>query len=89
MTQQNQTITLSDGSVATLRRGKGRDLMDAQAAAGSPGEIIFYLIAMLVTFDGQPRAFEEILEMDMVDVATLQEALQKKPPTQMPPGSSS
>lgn len=89
MSQQTHTITLSDGTVATVKRGKGRDLMDAQAAASTPGEVMFYLIAMLCTFNGEPRTFEDILEMDLPDVVNLQSALEKKPPTPTQPASSS
>jgi len=56
-------------------KGKGRDLMRAhRAVAGNsePMSISFALIAELARVDGKPLVYEDILEMDLEDVLTLE-----------------
>ena len=69
-------ITLPSGKTATIRPGKGKDLLDAQRIAKHPEEIIWALTAQLVTIDGQAHVMEDYLEMDLLDVAKLQEVIQ-------------
>lgn len=67
-------FVLPSGKQATLRKGKGRDLMLAQrAVAGNPdpSAVLFALIAELVRIDGAPIVYEDILEMELGDVMTL------------------
>jgi hypothetical protein len=70
-----RSVTLPSGKTATLRKGKGRDLMRAQRAlAGNsdPTAIVFALIAELAQIDGAPIVYEDVLEMDLDDVLALQ-----------------
>jgi len=70
-----KTLTLPSNKIATIRSGKGRDLMRAQRAAGdNPDEtaVLFALIAELAEIDGARIVYEDVLEMDLNDVAVLQ-----------------
>jgi hypothetical protein len=72
---QLRSITLPSGKTATLRRGKGRDLMRAQrAVAGNPDPtaVVFALIAELSQIDGAPIVYEDVSDMDLGDVLVLQ-----------------
>ena len=68
------TLTLSDGRRATIRRGKGRDLLAAARMAGGqePMAIAFGLVARLVTIEGQALTIEDVEDMDLGDVTALQ-----------------
>ena len=68
-------ITLSDGKVAVIKDGKGRDLLNAQKKAKSSDEIPYALIAELTEIDGNYLVYEDILELPIADVIQLQEAL--------------
>jgi len=68
-------ITLSDGKVAVIRDGKGRDLLNAQKKAKSSDEIPYALIAELTEIDGTYLVYEDILELPIEDVIQLQEAI--------------
>ena len=75
MSEDRREITLPSGKLAELRKGKGRDLMRAhRAVAGNPEpmSISFALIAELVRVEGNPLVYEDILEMDLDDVLTLE-----------------
>lgn len=75
MSNDRRTITLPSGKTAELRKGKGRDLMRAhRAVAGNsePMSLGFALIAELAQVDGKPLVYEDILEMDLDDVLTLE-----------------
>lgn len=68
-------ITLSDGKVAVIKDGKGRDLLNAQKKAKSSDEIPYALIAELTEIDGNDLVYENILELPIADVIQLQEAI--------------
>ena len=68
-------ITLSDGKVAVIRDGKGRDLLNAQKKAKSSDEIPYALIAELTEIDGNYLVYEDILELPIADVIQLQETI--------------
>lgn len=68
-------ITLSDGKVAVVKDGKGRDLLNAQKKAKSSDEIPYALIAELTEIDGNYLVYEDILELPIADVIQLQEAI--------------
>lgn len=68
----SKTLTLPSGKIATIENGKGRDLLQAQMKAKTADEIPYALIAELVEIDGQKLVYEDILELDLEDVITLQ-----------------
>ena len=68
-------ITLSDGKIAIIKDGKGRDLLNAQKKAKSSDEIPYALIAELTEIDGNYLVYEDILELPIADVIQLQEAI--------------
>ncbi|MFN3396497.1 MAG: hypothetical protein ACK4Z9_06865 [Thermodesulfovibrionales bacterium] len=65
-------IVLPSGKRATIKDGKGRDLLNAQRKVKSPEEILYALLAELTEIDGQRLVYEDILEMDLQDVLALQ-----------------
>src|ERR1022692_1962556 len=74
MHDEARTITLPSGKPAEVRRGKGRDLMRAhRAVVGNPEplSVSFALIAELARVEGKALVYEDILEMDLDDVLTL------------------
>ena len=68
-------ITLSDGKIAVIKDGKGRDLLNAQKKAKSSDEIPYALIAELTEIEGNYLVYEDILELPIADVIQLQEAI--------------
>ena len=68
-------ITLSDGKIAVIKDGKGRDLLNAQKKAKSSDEIPYALIAELTEIDGNYLVYEDILELPIADVIQLQETI--------------
>ena len=68
-------ITLSDGKIAIIKDGKGRDLLNAQKKAKTSDEIPYALIAELTEIDGNYLVYEDILELPIEDVILLQEAI--------------
>lgn len=68
-------ITLSDGKIAIIKDGKGRDLLNAQKKAKSSDEIPYALIAELTEIDGNYLVYVDILELPIADVIQLQEAI--------------
>lgn len=68
----SKTLTLPSGKIATVRQGKGYDLLQAQMKAKTSEELPYALIAELAEIDGQPLVYEDILEMDLSDVVALQ-----------------
>jgi hypothetical protein len=75
MSDERRTITLPSGKTAEVRKGKGRDLMRAhRAVAGNsePMSVSFALIAELARVDGKHLVYDNILEMDLDDVLTLE-----------------
>lgn len=78
MSESRRQLTLPSGKAAQIRNGKGRDLMRAhRAVAGNPEpmSVSFALIAELVRIEGKPLVYEDVLEMDLDDVLTLEAAL--------------
>ncbi|MBR6126476.1 hypothetical protein IKQ21_02210 [bacterium] len=73
-----QTFTLSDGKTATVKAGRGYDLLQAQLKAKTSEEIPYALIAELTEIDGQKIVYEDILELPLEDVLTLQGAISGK-----------
>src|SRR5271169_5290528 len=75
MTEERRVIELPSGKHADVRKGKGRDLMRAhRAVAGNsePMSVSFALIAELAQVEGKPLVYEDLLEMDLDDVLTLE-----------------
>jgi hypothetical protein len=72
-TTTEKTITLSDGKVAVIRKGKGKDAMNAQKVAGTDMSKFFpALMSQLVTVNGSKLVMEDYEEMDLQDFLTLQ-----------------
>lgn len=74
----SKTITLPSGKIAIVEQGKGKDLLQAQMKAKTSEEIPYALIAELTEIDGQRLVYEDILEMDLGDVITLQSEISGK-----------
>ena len=75
MAEHIRQIDLPSGRTASIRRGKGRDLMRAHRAVAEhpePLAISFALIAELAQIDDKPIVYEDIMEMDLDDVLFLQ-----------------
>jgi hypothetical protein len=72
--QGTRTIDLPSGARAEVRKGRGRDLMRAQraAAGGDASAVVFALVAELTRLDGRKIVYEDVLEMDLMDVLALQ-----------------
>lgn len=81
-------ITLPSGKTATIKDGKGKDLLNAQRKAKSPEEIMFALMAELVEIDGQNYVYEDLLEMDLDDILALQTEISGKSQSAVPTASS-
>ena len=73
-----KTLSLPSGKTATLRKGRGFDLLQAQIKAKTSEEIPYALIAELTEIDGQKLVYEDILELDLSDVIALQAELSGK-----------
>ena len=71
----SKEIKLSDGKLAVIKDGKGLDLLNAQKKAKTSDEIPYALIAELTEIDGNYLVYEDILELPIVDVILLQEAI--------------
>ncbi len=74
----SKTINLPSGKIATVKAGKGYDLLQAQQKAKTSEEIPYALIAELCEIDGQKLVHEDILELDLADVLTLQAEISGK-----------
>ena len=68
----SKTITLPSGKTAEIKPGKGKHLLNATRKAKQADEVVFALISELVTLDGEPILYEDLLEMDLPDVVALQ-----------------
>lgn len=71
-------ITLPSGKIATFKKGRGFDLLQAQQKAKTSEEIPYALIAELAEIDGQKLVYEDILELDLEDVIALQAEISGK-----------
>jgi hypothetical protein len=70
-----RVVALPSGRQADIRKGKGRDLMRAhRAVAGNPEpmSVSFALIAEVARIEGKPLVYEDLLDMDLDDVLTLE-----------------
>jgi hypothetical protein len=68
-------LTLPSGRRATIREGRGRDLINAQRAVGrtaESGALMQALVAMLCTVDSKDLVYEDVLEMPIADVLILE-----------------
>lgn len=65
-------ITLPSGKTAEISGFKGKHIREAQRMAdGDASKVIYGLIAMLTTIDGEPIVMEDLDEMDGRDVLKL------------------
>lgn len=65
-------LTLSSGAKASIKKGKGRDFLNALRKTQNANEIIFALIAEVTQINGKPIVMEDLYEMDLTDVLQLQ-----------------
>lgn len=64
---------LSDGRTAVIRKGKGRDAMQAQRIAGGDStKYIYALMAQLVDINGHAVVIEDLEDLDLDDFHQLQ-----------------
>jgi hypothetical protein len=70
---QVKTITLSDGTVATIRRARGRDLIRAQDIAAGDNKFKFTcaMLAQVTQLNGEPCVMEDIAELWASDLDLL------------------
>jgi hypothetical protein len=71
--EQVKTVTLSDGTVATIRKPRGRDLVRAQDVAGDDNKFKFTcaMLAQVTTLNGEPAVMEDIMELWATDIDLL------------------
>ena len=66
------TLQLPSGKTAVIQEFKGKHVAEAvRMADGNESKVIFALIALLTTIDGQPVVMEDIDEMAGKDVMKL------------------
>jgi hypothetical protein len=72
---QIKSVTLSDGTVATIRRPRGRDLIQAQELAAGDNKFKFTcaMLAQIVQLNGERCVMEDIAELWASDVDLLSE----------------
>jgi hypothetical protein len=70
---QTKAITLSDGTIATIRRARGRDLVRAQEVAASDNKFKFTcaMLAQVTRLGGELCVMEDIMELYAVDIDLL------------------
>jgi hypothetical protein len=70
---QVKTVTLSDGTVATVRRARGRDLVRAQDVAGDDNKFKFTcaMLAQVTMLNSEPCVMEDIMDMWADDINRL------------------
>lgn len=69
-----RAVPLPSGAKAMIRKGKGRDLVQAARMAGGANDgikLTYGIIATLAQIDGKPIVIEDVEEMDLRDVMTL------------------
>ncbi len=69
--EKNKEIKLSNGKVACINEGKGKDLFWAQRNATDPADIIKLLMIRLITIDKQPITEDTLDELPIQDVMLL------------------
>ena len=75
MADNERQITLPSGRIATIREGRGRDLITAQRVVGKATEssaLLQALAAVLCKVDGKELLYEEVLDMPVADVLVLE-----------------
>jgi hypothetical protein len=70
---ETKTVTLSDGTVATVRKPRGRDLVRAQEVAGSDNKFKFTcaMLAQVTQLGSEPCVMEDIMELWAADIDLL------------------
>jgi len=68
-------ITLPSGKKAKIDDGKGYHLLQSQRKAKNTDEIPYAIIAELAEIDGQKLPYEDILQLSLLDVSTLLNAI--------------
>ena len=70
---QTKTVTLSDGTIATIRKARGRDLIRAQDVAGGENKFKFIcaMLAQVTQLNGEPCVMEDIMELWAADIDLL------------------
>src|SRR5262249_12101984 len=70
---QVKAVTLSDGTVATIRRPRGRDLVRAQEVAATENKFQFTcaMLAQITQIGGEPCVMEDIMELWASDIDLL------------------
>ena len=76
MTDHKQRqVTLPSARIATIREGRGRDLINAQRAVGRAAEstaLLQALVATLCTIEVKELTYEDVLDMPVADVLMLE-----------------
>lgn len=75
---------LIDGRAYKIREGTGEDLFKAERAANEPAEQSLYLLAQLLTIDGEPQVGEVMLDLPLNDVLQLLGEMNEGRPTPAP-----
>lgn len=65
---------LPSGKKLAILKGKGRHLFNAMNRAREGNEIMWELIAQLITIDDQKIVMHDLYEMDLADVLAIQSA---------------
>jgi DNA-binding transcriptional regulator YbjK len=68
-------FTVPSGKLIRSRKGIGRDMINAMRKTKDHREVMFALAAELITVDGAPIIYEDLLEMDLADVMTIQQEM--------------
>lgn len=73
MSKQQAEVTLSDGRIALIKAGKGRDAKEAlRISGGREDEYMNALMSRTVLIDGKPVVPEELDELPMNDYIKIQ-----------------
>lgn len=75
-------INLPSGSVAYMRKAKGRDQIEAIKIAGeksTPVEMMYATVARVTTIDGKQLLFEQMRDMDLDDITELLKVMNSFP----------
>lgn len=72
---EDGTVTLRNGKIAKFQEFKGRHVREAQKAAdGDSSKMMFAMMAMCITIDGQPLVMEDFDNLNGGDCLKLQGA---------------
>ncbi len=73
MSKQQAEVTLSNGRIALIKAGKGRDAKEAlRISGGREDEYMNALMSRTVLIDGKPVVPEELDELPMNDYIKIQ-----------------